>query len=512
MMSVIPQNHRSVLDFDSEAALVEALLERVKIPSTSSNNSLQRLLAHNISETPSDLKGSDWILTNSLAEQPSAEQEARRLVILKSYLGSSLGTGNRMDQGVHVLAEMAGKHCETTWACVSLVDMGRLWFKSVWNADNDAVNPNLTLPISRQNAFCAHTILQDGIFEVRDTLKDARFCNNPLVLQQPVVRYYAGVPLVSLEGVKIGAFCIMDNKPRSNGLSESERDKLTSLAAQTMQTLVQKRQEQQTARKRSACSSVEEATPIAPTTASKLLQASKESELPMAQHIPKARRVQELVYNVNSKSNSNIIIMESVKESRLPDPKTKNVDPDEYLIQLVEALYGVSPKTKPALDLKDYFHRQDTEAQIAAYSVEVCTVTRENDVNKLRAYHEAYGDQSLDCFNRFGEGLLNTACRRGFKDIVHFLLSPPVSLSLHVRDDYGRTPMHDACWNPEPQLDICTWICEQDPSLLLVSDKRGFTPFQYARKGDWHVWRQFLYDRRDLLVGLTKPEAIAQFS
>jgi hypothetical protein len=512
MMSVVSNNHRSVLDFDSEAALIEAL-QRVKITESNSYNSLQSLLVHNISEPAAAEveSSSDWILTNSQAEQPSAEEEARRLVILKSFLRSSHGTENMKDEAVHLLAEMAGKHCETTWASVSLVDMGRLWYKSVWNQDDERVNPNLTDPISRQDAFCAHTILQDDIFEVRDTLTDARFCNNPTVLQQPVVRFYAGVPLVSPEGVKIGAFCIMDNKPRPNGLSQDERSKLISLAAQTMQTLVHKRQEQQTARKRSAPSAVAQvAAPItsAPTTASKLLQASKLNALPMPQHIPKARRVGQSVNNVPI----SIIPRPIAKETLLPDPKTKDVDPDEYLIQLVEALYGVSPKTKPALDLKDYFHKQDTEAQMAAYSVEVCTVTRENDVNKLRAYHEANGDQSLDCFNRFGEGLLNMTCRRGFKETVHFLLSPPVSLSVRVRDDYGRTPMHDACWNPEPQLEICTWICEQDPSLFLVTDKRGYTPFQYARKGDWHVWRQFLFDSRHLLEGLTKPEVLAQFS
>jgi hypothetical protein len=510
MMSLITQNHRSVLDFDSEAALVEAL-QRVNIADCSaapSNSfSLQSLLLDGYRETPAVLDGADWLLTNSLAEQPSAETEARRLVILKSYLSSSLNMEKNVpDKAFDLLAEMAGKHCQTSWASVSLVDMGRLWFKSVWNKDDNAVNPNLK-DICRQDAFCAHTILQDDIFEVRDTLTDARFCHNPLVLQQPVVRFYAGVPLKSPEGVKIGCFFIMDNEPRPNGLSQSEKEKLFSLATETMQTMVQKRDKMSTLRKRAACSEVEQDTPA------KSLQVSKLDELPMPQHIPKARRVGEPLTNTISRpSIKETISRPSVKETLLPDPKTKDVDPDEYLIQLVEALYGVSPKTKPALDLKDYFHRQDTEAQMAAYSMQVVSVTRENDVNKLREYHEANGDQSLDCFNRFGEGLLNMTCRRGFKDIVHFLLSPPVSLSVRVRDDYGRTPMHDACWNPEPQLDICTWICEQDPSLFLVTDKRGYTPFQYARKGDWHVWRQFLFDRRDLLQGLTKPEVIAHFT
>jgi hypothetical protein len=516
MMSVTTQHHRSVLDFTSGTALLEGLLA-VKTSAPPTNNCLRSLLMqnpmHNISETPSTVEGSDWILTNSLAGQPTAETEARRLIILKRYLSSSVGTENVKDNAIHALAGMAGMHCKTTWALVSLVDVGRLWMKSVWNAHDDAKNPNLLLPISRKNAFCSHTILQDDIFEVRDTLADSRFCNNPLVLQKPAVRFYAGVPLKSPEGVKIGAFCIMDNKPRPGGLSKSERDKLHSLATETMRTLVQRRQEQQISRKRPASSAIE----YAPIQTSKLPRVITMNALPMPEHIPKARRVGEPVNSLPVRVRDDdyertVFPRLSSKETVLPDPNAKEVDPDEYLIQLVEAMYGVSPKTKPALDLKDYFHRQDSEAQMAAYNTDIVSVTRENDVKKLQEYQEANGDKSLDCFNRFGEGLLNMTCRRGFKDTVHFLLSAPVSLSVRVRDDYGRTPMHDACWNAEPQLDICTWICEQEPSLFLVTDKRGYTPFQYARKGDWHVWRQFLYDRRDLLKGLAKPEILAQFA
>jgi hypothetical protein len=496
-MPVMTNKHRSVLDFTSAAALVEAL-KQVEISDCNSLSSESPVRNSSTTEAADEeLDGADWLLTNSLAEQPSAETEARRLVILKSYL--VLDTDK--EQAFDKLAATAGNHFQTSWASISLVDMGRLWFKSAWNHDDSALNLNLA-DVNRKDAFCAHTILQDDILEVRDTLLDSRFSQNPLVQQQPVVRFYAGVPLVTPEGVKIGAFCLMDNKPRPNGLSQSEKVKLYSLATETMQTMVQRRAASQSSRKR-ALQDASNAT---------LLKASKADALPMPIHIPKMRRTGG--DNITCDTvNTNIIQrpLALIKDALLPDPKTADVDPDEYLIQLVEALYGVSPKTKSALDLKDYFS-ETTEAQMAAYTMQVVAVTRENDVKKLQEFCEANGSASLDCFNRFGEGLLNMTCRRGFKETVRFLLSPPVSLNVRVRDDYGRTPLHDACWNAEPQLDICTWICEQDPSLFLVTDKRGYTPFQYARKGDWHVWRQFLFDRRDLLVGLMKPEVVCRFS
>merc|ERR1712228_84592 len=117
-----------------------------------------------------------------------------------------------------------------------------------------------------------------------------------------------------------------------------------------------------------------------------------------------------------------------------------------------------------------------------------------------------------DCFNRFGEGLLNLTCRRGFSDSVAFLLSDRVNLNVRVRDDFGRTPLHDACWNPEPLIDICTKLMEKDPSLFLVTDKRGYTAFQYARKTDWPLWRKFLFDRRHLLAPIMSEEIKSRFS
>jgi Ankyrin repeats (3 copies) len=188
------------------------------------------------------------------------------------------------------------------------------------------------------------------------------------------------------------------------------------------------------------------------------------------------------------------------------------LSPDEFLALLVTGMYPtIQLRSKPALELDGYFSAIKEE-QMACYSMEVVNAARTNDLVTLQAIHKKQGPHALSCFNRFGEGLLNMACRRGFIDMVEYFLSPEVNLAVRVRDDYGRTPLHDACWSPEPQLQICTWIMEKDPSLFLVADKRGFTPFQYARECDWPIWRQFLADNLDRLRSLASPEIVARFS
>jgi ankyrin repeat protein len=87
----------------------------------------------------------------------------------------------------------------------------------------------------------------------------------------------------------------------------------------------------------------------------------------------------------------------------------------------------------------------------------------------------------MNCFNRFGESLLHMDCRRGFEDTVEFLLDQP-EVDVRICDDNGRTILHDACWNPLPQLKTCRRILQRDPTLLFISDNRGCSAFQYARR------------------------------
>jgi hypothetical protein len=212
----------------------------------------------------------------------------------------------------------------------------------------------------------------------------------------------------------------------------------------------------------------------------------------------KARQEEEDVIKISSKKSrpeENIIKNEVI----LPDPK-QDVDPDVFLSQLVETQYGIRPTTRPGLDIEDFFP-QVTEEQIASYEIALVVACRSNDVETVKSLH-AQG-KSMNACNRFGESLLHMACRRGFVDLVEFLLIT-CKLSVRILDDCGRTPLHDACWNPTPQLQICKWLIERDPSLLLVKDKRGSTPFQYARPEDWPTWRQFLLEHCKCFDALDK--------
>merc|ERR1711966_62011 len=90
----------------------------------------------------------------------------------------------------------------------------------------------------------------------------------------------------------------------------------------------------------------------------------------------------------------------------------------------------------------------------------------------------------------FGESLMHMACRRGYGDIVSFFLNEG-GVNVRIRDDCGRTPLHDACWHRKCQYEIVDSIVRLDPSLLCISDKRGHTPFAYARREDWLIGGSF---------------------
>ena len=105
-------------------------------------------------------------------------------------------------------------------ALVSLVDRDRQWFKSRQGFDKSET--------PRDMAFCAHAILDDGALIVSDALQDERFAENPLVTDDPRIRFYAGVPLRASGGDRVGVLCIIDHRPRD--LSPSQVNLLKEMA------------------------------------------------------------------------------------------------------------------------------------------------------------------------------------------------------------------------------------------------------------------------------------------
>ncbi|WP_199527744.1 sensor domain-containing diguanylate cyclase [Pseudoalteromonas sp. bablab_jr004] len=104
---------------------------------------------------------------------------------------------------------------------ISLVDEQRQWFKS-------CVGLNVT-ETARDISFCGHAILQDEPFVINDALKDKRFADNPLVVGETHIRFYAGCPIILKSGNCIGTLCIIDYKPRT--LSNKNLQALKDFAA-----------------------------------------------------------------------------------------------------------------------------------------------------------------------------------------------------------------------------------------------------------------------------------------
>lgn len=139
-----------------------------------------------------------------------------------------------------------------------------------------------------------------------------------------------------------------------------------------------------------------------------------------------------------------------------------------------------------------------SDVQTEAYNNEKVYAVQGNDIETLRAFHQA--GEIMQTSNRFGESLLHTSCRRGFTDIVRFFVDE-AGVSPRVRDDMGRTPMHDACWSSSaPNFEIMRILMTSAPELLLSKDKRGHSPFDYARREYWPHWVQFLNEHRQLIV------------
>ena len=154
---------------------------------------------------------------------PVPATEVARLEALRQY--DILDTAP--EQAFDDVTKLAAFICGTPTAIMSLIDRERQWFKAKVGL------PTSEMP--REQAFCAYTILQPDLLEVEDAKQDRRFADNPLVLNSPNIRFYAGQPLITPGGHALGSLCVIDQQPRK--LSAEQKGCLESLARMVMTTL-----------------------------------------------------------------------------------------------------------------------------------------------------------------------------------------------------------------------------------------------------------------------------------
>ncbi len=154
---------------------------------------------------------------------PFPRDERERINDLRSYQILDTPPEQEFDE----ITRLARNALGVPVALISFVDDDRQWFKS-----RDGLDATET---PREWAFCAHAILDDDVLVVPDATRDPRFAGNPLVTQDPAIRFYAGAPLITPSGNKLGTLCVIDSQPRE--LNDQQRLALIGLADMAMRQL-----------------------------------------------------------------------------------------------------------------------------------------------------------------------------------------------------------------------------------------------------------------------------------
>lgn len=145
------------------------------------------------------------------------DDEPARIDSLRSLAILDTPPEERFDR----LTRMAKRLFGVPIALVSLVDENRQWFKSCMGMDVSET--------PRDISFCGHAILGNDVFIIPNAIEDERFADNPLVVNEPHIRFYAGCPLRAPDGRKLGTLCIIDRRPRS--FEKEDLEALVDLAS-----------------------------------------------------------------------------------------------------------------------------------------------------------------------------------------------------------------------------------------------------------------------------------------
>ncbi|PMR88862.1 GAF domain-containing protein [Xanthomonas arboricola pv. pruni] len=167
----------------------------------------------------------------SMKQMPPADEASRQQVLDGYRIVDSLPEDTYQD-----VVQVAASLCNTPIALMSLVDRDRQWFKAQLGLGMQQTD--------RSQAVCDHAIRSpEQLMEVRDLTQDSRFADVSVVTGETGARFYAGMPLVTSDGVALGTVCVLDTEPRT--LTDIQRTGLQALARVTMRLLDERKRELQ---------------------------------------------------------------------------------------------------------------------------------------------------------------------------------------------------------------------------------------------------------------------------
>jgi hypothetical protein len=142
------------------------------------------------------------------------------------------GLDLELDKELQEITDLACAITKAPTAIISFLDADTQYFK-VKKDSLGIIDETKAFP--RKDAFCSFTINQDDVFIIADTLADKRFANNESVTGSPNLRFYAGVPLTTCDGQKVGTLCVLNTKP--GNLDENQVHMLKIIARQAMKII-----------------------------------------------------------------------------------------------------------------------------------------------------------------------------------------------------------------------------------------------------------------------------------
>ena len=147
---------------------------------------------------------SDYFNAPDLADTSDRQAALRRYHILDT----------EPEKDFDRITSLVAKVCDVSTALITLIDEERQWFKSCFNFDARETDIGIS--------FCVHAVHEGEMLVVEDATQDPRFKDNPIVTGPPHIRFYAGAPLTTPEGIHIGTLCIIDYEPQPFDAAQRE--------------------------------------------------------------------------------------------------------------------------------------------------------------------------------------------------------------------------------------------------------------------------------------------------